>query len=136
MAYLRPTWHKELSADQLKYSFDPKEFDFESTSTVKPIETIIGQERAIKALRLGVELRSQGYNIFITGISGTGKFTSVKRMLETLNPDCTTMDDYAYVNNFKDDDQSSSDLKQEKLVLSEKIWRGVLMYLKSISQKL
>jgi len=105
MTYLRPTKHKELAAEELKYSFDPKEFDFESTSTVKPIETIIGQERAIKALRLGVELRSQGYNIFITGISGTGKLTSVKRMLETLNPDCTTMDDYAYVNNFKDDDR-------------------------------
>ena len=105
MAYLRPAKQKELTADELKYSFNPKEFDFESTSTIKPIDAIIGQERALKALRLGVELRSQGYNIFITGISGTGKFTSVKRMLETLNPQCTPMDDYAYVNNFKDDDK-------------------------------
>jgi len=102
---LRPARHKELTPQDLKYSFDVKEIDLESKPTVKPIETIIGQERAIKALRLGVELRSQGYNIFITGISGTGKTTSIKRVLETLNPECTPMSDYAYVNNFHDNDR-------------------------------
>lgn len=105
MTYLRPAKHKELTPQDLKYSFDLNDIDLKSTPAVKPIETIIGQERAIKALRLGVELRSQGYNIFITGISGTGKFTSIKRVLETLNPDCTPMSDYAYVNNFQDDDR-------------------------------
>jgi len=105
MAYLRPAKHKELTTNELKSSFDSKEFEFEPISSSKPIETIIGQERALKALRLGVELRSPGYNIFITGISGTGKLTSVKRMLETLNPNCTPINDCAYVNNFKDDDR-------------------------------
>ncbi|MEN8191564.1 MAG: ATP-binding protein [Bacteroidota bacterium] len=106
MAYLRPSQHKKLTPDELKYTFETKNFELKpETSSQKPIETIIGQERALKAIRIGVELRSQGYNIFITGISGTGKFTSIKRVLETLSPDCSTMDDYAYVNNFKDDDR-------------------------------
>ena len=105
MPLLRASNHKELKPDDLKLTYDTKDLKFESTAAVKPIESIIGQERAIKALRLGVELRSQGYNIFITGLSGTGKSTTVKRVLETINPACPIIYDYAYVNNFKDEDR-------------------------------
>ncbi len=95
---------KELSPQELRWTCDPKMFA-ESTTKIKPMQGIVGQERAIKALRLGVDLRSQGYNIFITGLSGTGKFTTVKKMLETISPECPTVNDYAYVNNFKDPDR-------------------------------
>ncbi len=105
MPYLRPAVHKVLTPDQLKYVFDPKTLEEKEPPSKTPIETIIGQERALKALRLGIELKSQGYNIFVTGISGTGKFTSIKRILETLDPECPSMNDYAFVNNFKDDDR-------------------------------
>ena len=96
---------KELKPDELKWTCDPAKFEFDSTSEIKPLEGILGQERAIKALKLGVDLRSQGYNIFITGLSGTGKFSTVKGMLETISPDNTTIFDYAYVNNFEDTDR-------------------------------
>jgi len=105
MSLLRASNHKGLKPDDLKLTYDTEDLKFESTAAVKPIESIIGQERAIKALRLGVELRSQGYNIFITGLSGTGKSTTVKRVLETINPACPIIYDYAYVNNFKDEDR-------------------------------
>ncbi|MEW6701576.1 MAG: ATP-binding protein, partial [Bacteroidota bacterium] len=62
-------------------------------------------ERALKALRIGVDLKSPGYNIFITGLSGTGKFTTIKMMLESIAPDRSHLYDYAYVNNFKDEDR-------------------------------
>lgn len=97
---------KELQPKELKWTCDIKVFDFESTEKIKPIEGIVGQERALKALKIGVELKSQGYNIFITGLSGTGKFTTIKQMLETIAPDCSSqLYDYAYVNNFKDEDR-------------------------------
>ena len=94
-----------LKTEQLKWTCDPELFELETTEKAKPIEGIIGQERALKALKLGVELKSQGYNIFITGLSGTGKFTTVKKMLEAISPSCPKLFDYAYVNNFDDRDR-------------------------------
>jgi len=96
---------KELNYTELKWTCDPCSFKFESTSTLKPIEGIIGQERALKALKIGVDLRAQGFNIFVTGLSGTGKFSTIKKMLESIRPNCTELHDYAYVNNFKDSDR-------------------------------
>lgn len=105
MPHLKAHTHSELKPEELKWTCDPEIFETESTSNLKPIEGIVGQERALKALRLGVDLRSPGYNIFITGLSGTGKFTSIKKMLETIDPECKTIEDYCYVNNFKDEDR-------------------------------
>ena len=50
-------------------------------------------------------MRAPGYNIFIAGMSGSGKATTVKQMLETIGADCPPLSDYAYVNNFKDPDR-------------------------------
>ncbi len=105
MALLKSPKHNELKPEDLKWTCDTKVFDFEDTKDVKPIEGIVGQERALKALRLGVELKSPGYNIFITGLSGTGKFTAIRQMLESITPDCSNLSDYVYVNNFKDEDR-------------------------------
>lgn len=106
MSLKKATKHNELKAEDLKWTCDPKVFEFESTENLEPIEGIVGQERALKALKIGVELRSQGYNIFVTGLSGTGKLTSIKKMLESITPDCADqLYDYAYVNNFKDEDR-------------------------------
>ncbi len=96
---------RELKPEELRWQCDPGLFDFESTIDIEPIEGIIGQERALKALRVGVDLRSPGYNIYIAGLSGTGKATTVKKMLEAISSNCPPLHDYAYVNNFKDEDR-------------------------------
>ena len=105
MALLKARQPKELKPEDLKWTCNPEVFEFESTTSIKPIEGIVGQERALKALRLGVDLKSQGYNIFVTGLSGTGKLTAIQQMLESITPDCSHLSDYAYVNNFKDEDR-------------------------------
>ncbi len=104
MAHPKPTEHQELKPEDLRWSCDPDIFEFESTSDLEPMEGILGQERALKAIRLGVDLRSPGYNIFIAGLSGTGKATTVKKMLEKISSNCPPLRDYAYVNNFKNPD--------------------------------
>lgn len=105
MATPRPSKHRELKPEELRWICDPDIFEFESTEDIDPIEGIMGQERALKAIRLGVDLRSPGYNIYIAGLSGSGKATTVKQMLEKISSDCPPLYDYAYVNNFRDPDQ-------------------------------
>jgi len=76
--------HKELKPEELRWKCDPEIFEFASTSDIEPIEGILGQERALKALRLGVELKGPGYNIYMAGLSGSGKATSVRQMLKVI----------------------------------------------------
>ncbi len=92
--------YSPLPSSELRWICDPDVFEFESTQSLEPIEGIIGQERALKSLRLGVDLYSPGYNIFVTGLSGTGKATTIQKILERINPNCPVPMDYAYVNNF------------------------------------
>ncbi|MFZ2324496.1 MAG: ATP-binding protein [Ignavibacteriaceae bacterium] len=105
MTTLKPLKHKELKPEELRWKCDPNIFKFESTEDIEPIEGILGQERALKAIRLGVDMRSPGYNIYIAGLSGSGKATTVKQMLQKISANCPPLYDYAYVNNFKDADQ-------------------------------
>ncbi|RPI66199.1 MAG: hypothetical protein EHM47_17235 [Ignavibacteriales bacterium] len=101
----KPLKHQELKPEELRWRCNPDIFDFDSTIELEPIEGILGQERALRAIRLGVDLKSPGYNIFIAGLSGTGKASTVKKMLARINSECSQLNDYAYVNNFKDTDR-------------------------------
>ncbi len=104
MTHPKPTKHEQLKPEDLRWHCNPDVFEFDSTSDLEPMEGIIGQERALKAIRLGVDLRAPGYNIFIAGLSGSGKATTVKKMLEKISSNCPPLCDYAYVNNFKNPD--------------------------------
>lgn len=95
---------KELNYTELKWFCEPEAFDFSSTSEIQPIEEIIGQERALSALELGVNMDKPGYNIYISGLSGTGKATTVKKMLESIGDSTAKLHDYVYVNNFEETD--------------------------------
>jgi ATP-dependent Lon protease len=94
----------ELKPKNLRWKCNPNIFDFKSTDELEPIEGILGQDRAIRAIKLGVNLRSPGYNIYISGLSGTGKASSVKKILESMSSNRPLLYDYAYVNNFHDTD--------------------------------
>ncbi len=105
MKSIKARRHKELKPEEIRWFCNPEIFKFASTYELEPIEGILGQERALKAIKLGVDLRSPGYNIYIAGLSGTGKASTVKKMLEAISSNCPMLYDYAYVNNFKDPDR-------------------------------
>ncbi len=50
-------------------------FAFECTSDIEPLKEFIGQTRAIDSI-LAVE--RPGYNLFLTGLTGTGKAATIK----------------------------------------------------------
>jgi lon-related putative ATP-dependent protease len=101
----RATNFKELPADLLKWSCDLEKIPFRTTDECEPCEGIIGQERALKAIQTGLDIKSLGYNIFITGMVGTGRTTTIKQLLEKLEKGDITPDDLLYVNNFKNPDE-------------------------------
>jgi ATP-dependent Lon protease len=94
-----------LEAEDIRWTCPLESIPAETTEDVEPIEGIIGQDRALKALKLGVELFSPGYNIFVCGLSGTGKATTIKTILEKIHPECAPPMDYCYVYNFRDEDR-------------------------------
>ena len=96
---------KELGPEQLSWTCDPKQFKFKTTDDIEPLKGIIGQERACRALRLGVDLFSPGYNVFVCGLSGTGKTTTIKELLESIRPRTSPPLDRCYVYNFRNPDQ-------------------------------
>ena len=96
---------KELPLDKLYWKIDPKHLPYDTTENCKACEDIIGQERALKAIQTGLDIKSRGYNIFITGMVGTGRTTTIKKFLEKIERTKESPDDILYVNNFKCPDE-------------------------------
>jgi lon-related putative ATP-dependent protease len=63
---------------------------------------IVGQERAVRAMRFGLDIQERGFNIFVAGMPGTGRTTAVERFLEEIAIFKPVPMDYCYVHNFDD----------------------------------
>lgn len=100
-----PSDFKELPVDELRWRLDPEKIPFKTSDKCDICEGIIGQERAIKAIQTGLDVKSLGYNIFITGMVGTGRTTTIKQILEKLEKEEKIPDDMLYVNNFRNPDE-------------------------------
>jgi len=92
---------KELSLEELRKEYDPGLIKCETTEDLAPLEGIIGQERAVKALKFGLDIRQRGFNIYVAGQPGTGRTTAVKDFLEEIAKAKSVPLDCCYVNNFK-----------------------------------
>ena len=71
----------KLKREDLYRVCDPKQFDFTSTADLEERLSALGQDRAISAVELGINIKSKGYNLFCLGPEGTGKTSLVKRIL-------------------------------------------------------
>ncbi len=89
----------KLSHEQLRYAV--------SADDVRRLDggdwgkAIIGQPRALEALEMGTAIRGKGYNLFVTGVPGTGRRTAVLRCLHAYKPEPLALKDYAYVYDFR-----------------------------------
>ncbi|MEW5794723.1 MAG: AAA family ATPase [Candidatus Zixiibacteriota bacterium] len=92
---------REITARQLDYSVTYSPGTATCSDEIEPCEGIIGQQRAIDAIRVGLAVHSRGYNIFVTGMPGTGRTTTISHLLKQLERDDPHLMDACYVNNFK-----------------------------------
>src|SRR5262245_4633588 len=99
-----PKRPRELRAAELRWTCDPRSLGFRTTSELGSADEIVGQARALAAMRLGLEFHSPGYNVFVTGLTGTGKTTAVKRLLDDLRLPGGKPPDLCYVHNFRQPD--------------------------------
>jgi len=95
----------ELPPEKLRWHCDASRIPFETTAQAEPIEGVIGQDRAIRALKMGVELAAPGYNVFVCGLAGTSRGGMIVRMIEEMQPSVKLAPDRCYVNNFKNPDR-------------------------------
>ena len=76
--------------------------DFETTADLAEQSAILGQDRALDALRFGVGIQQSGFNLYVLGPPGLGKLTVVRQYLEDKAAEGPAPDDWCYVNNFDD----------------------------------
>ena len=91
----------ELVPEKLRWRCELSRIPFETTAQADPREGFIGQERALRALKMGVELSAPGYNVFVCGLAGTSRGGTIAHMIEELHPPTKESLDRCYVNNFK-----------------------------------
>lgn len=90
-----------LPADRLRWRCDPATIPFETTADAELAEGVIGQDRAIRAIQMGLEVGAPGYNTFVCGLSGSSRGGLISRMIRELEPHTELAPDRCYVNNFK-----------------------------------
>lgn len=90
-----------LSPEQLYTRCNPDDFGFDTTSQLEPLAEAVGQEQALEAVRFGIGIRREGYNLFVLGPPGLGKHTLVQTYLEAQAAKAPAPGDWCYVNDFE-----------------------------------
>ena len=101
----------EVSADRVCWHCNTADFNFECTDELTPPQGLIGQDRALNAVQFGLDVEKRGYNLFVTGLTGTGKGSAIKRHLQAIIDQRKnqwfwfSIYDWCYVHNFADPDR-------------------------------
>ena len=90
----------QLPVEKLRNVCDANFLHCESTKDLVPLSEIIGQERAVRALKFGLGIKDHGFNVYVAGYPGTGRKTAVKNFVEAQAKTQPVPPDWCYVNNF------------------------------------
>ena len=105
---MSPLHPQEVPLERLQWVCGAQGLDFHCTDELAPLDGFVGQDRAIKAIEFALDINKPGYNLFVTGMSGTGKTTAVKqyvhrRATERLaRGEALPLYDWCYLHNFAD----------------------------------
>ncbi len=94
----------EIPPAELRWQCAEDWLMFSTTADLEPIQGVVGQDDAVEALRFGLEINAPGQNIYVRGLTGTGRATTIEHLLADINPPCPPTDDRCYVHNFSQTD--------------------------------
>jgi lon-related putative ATP-dependent protease len=98
----------ELRPERLRRRLDPKRLPFTSTAEVEPLVGTVGQPRALDALEYGLAVETRGFNLFVSGLPGSGRLTTVLDYLRTLAAAKPAPSDWIYVYDFGNPDRPNA----------------------------
>ncbi|MBS3766236.1 AAA family ATPase [Candidatus Bipolaricaulota bacterium] len=98
---------RELGSSDLRRTCSPDDFSFETTEDLDPLKEIIGQDRALGAIELGLGVKDDEnrYNIYVAGQPGTGKNSAINKFLSRASKEEEPPSDICYVHNFENPDK-------------------------------
>ena len=97
-----------ISADKLRWNCDPDLLGFETTAELPDFNDAIGQKRALRSIEFGLGVEGSGFNLYISGETGTGRTSTIASILSKRAKNEPQPHDWVYVNNFKDSDSAIS----------------------------
>jgi predicted ATP-dependent protease len=96
---------RSLRGDQLYRATDLSNLQFSTTAELQPIDGLVGQGRALEAIRFGTQVDKAGFNLFVIGPNGARMQDAVKAVLAEEARTKPSPSDWVYVNNFTDADK-------------------------------
>ncbi len=100
VALLTAVDHVALAAEELRRPVDPAQLGFTTTADIEPISGLIGQDRALRAIEFGANMKAHDFNVFVLGPPAAGKATAVRAYLTDKARQMPAPSDWVYVNNF------------------------------------
>ena len=97
-----------IPANKLRWNCDPDQFDFTTTDDLPDFSDAIGQKRALRSIEFGLGVDAAGFNLYISGETGTGRTTTIASILSKRAREEPQPSDWVYVNNFKNSDSAIS----------------------------
>jgi lon-related putative ATP-dependent protease len=97
-----------LEPEKLRWTCDPALFDFETTEELPDLDYAIGQQRALRSIEFGLGMEETGFNLFISGETGTSRTSTIRNILKKRAKEESPPSDWVYVNNFKVSDSAVS----------------------------
>ncbi|HOC52252.1 MAG TPA: ATP-binding protein [Caldisericia bacterium] len=97
--------NSELNFKELYKCCDKSMFKFKTTEELQPIEYLIGQDRALSSINFALDIKVDRYNLYVSGVPGSGRTSSIRKIVEEKAKNEKTPDDIIYVYNFKNPDR-------------------------------
>ncbi|MFI5361175.1 MAG: AAA family ATPase [Elusimicrobiota bacterium] len=95
----------ELNANQVRYAPVAAKLP-ESTNAFAALDNnVVGQDDALKAIRFGLEMKPDHYNLYVAGAAGSGRAMAVRQVLADVAPKLKTPNDLVAATNFEDKDK-------------------------------
>lgn len=95
----------KIPVSKLRFSPDLRKYGKKTAKTMPAGSQSFCQERGFQAIEFGISIKKKGFNIYVSGDSGTGKTSSVKKYLEDIAEKMPVPDDICYVYNFETPDE-------------------------------